>query len=116
MYLSLHTTAHRIIVNKPGSQCKRNTLCLKKQVKVTLISGRNQTATGMFWSKILQINKCLFTKMYRNITWTCCLTRIEYGRRTAFFKVFFISKSDKLFPHFQDHSAACVHHEIEDRL
>lgn len=30
--------------------------------------------------------------------------------------VFFISKSDKLFPHFQDHSTACVRYELEDRL
>lgn len=30
--------------------------------------------------------------------------------------VFLISKWDKLFPHFQEHSAACVHHDLEDRI
>lgn len=38
---------------------------------------------------------------------------IDYGRRLAITKdVFLIPKSDKLFPNFQDHCAACVLHEL----
>jgi len=82
-----------------------------------VISGGDQTATGTFWSKILQVNEYLFKEMYRNITWTCILTNIEYERRMAIIKaVWLISKSDKLFPRFQAHSAARAHHELEDRL